>query len=262
MLPLACSQIPASPEELATALQEGFRKHGLAAHEVRASGEWPRLAELSIDLTGAQFSRANELPKAGADPQPGVSIERLAISAAPFYFEKIPAQLDLHASKVECGFASDATSGFFLRLLRASSGSLSLESRRADLESALQTIARDLLAKQGADVKSAHLELIDRGPHSLGFRAEITAKAFLMTARVAVTGQLDLDEQLNLRVSHLATSGDGMIANLAGGFLRPRFADIEKRTIPLAAYSFAGVALHDARISGGEALRIEARFGA
>ena len=29
MLPLAGSQIPASPEELATALQEGFRKHGL-----------------------------------------------------------------------------------------------------------------------------------------------------------------------------------------------------------------------------------------
>ena len=83
-----------------------------------------------------------------------------------------------------------------------------------------------------------------------------------MTARVVVTGRLDLDEQMNLRVRDLATSGDGMIASLASSFLRPRFALIEQRTIPLAAHSFAGLTLHDVRLSGGNTLRIEATFGA
>ena len=61
--------------------------------------------------------------------------------------------------------------------------------------------------------------------------------------------------------ANLATSGDGMIASLAGGFLRPRFAEMEKRVLSLAAFSVAGVKLHGVRISGGNSLRIEAQFG-
>ena len=261
MLPLAGPQFPDSPEGLVTALRSGFGHRGIAARDVRAHGAWPHLAELAIDLTGAQFSRATALPKSATESPPAVSIESLTISAAPFFFEKTPARLDLRASKAECGFARDATGAPLLKLLRTAGGSISIEAQRADLESTLKNFAESFLAQQGAQVKSAHLELIDRGPRSLGFRAEITAKAFLMTARVAVTGQLDLDDQLNLRVRDLATSGDGMIANLAGGFLRPRFAEIEKRTIPLAASSFAGVTLHSVRLSGGNSLRIDAQFG-
>ena len=262
MLPLTGSQFPDSLEALLTALRSGFGGRGISARDVRANGEWPRLAELSIDLTDAQFSRATDLPKPATESSPGVSIENLTIFAAPFFFEKIPARLDLRANKAECGFARDATGAPLIKLLRTESGSISLEAQRADLESTLKNFAGGFLAKQGVQVKSAQLELIDRGPRSLAFRAEITAKAFVMNARVAVTGQLELDEQLNFRVRDLATSGDGMIANLASGFLRPRFAEIEKRTIPLAAWSFAGVTLHSARLSGGNSLRIDAQFGA
>ena len=261
MLPLAGPNFPASLEELSAALRAGFSARGIAAREIRATGEWPRVAELAIDLSGAQFSRATELPKSTSGSHPGVSIESLTISAAPFFFEKTPAHLELHANQAECGFARDASGESFLTLTRTAAGSFSIEAQRADLASALKIVAGGVLEKQGAQVKSAHLELLDRGPQSLGFRAEITAKAFVMTARVVVTGHLDLDDQLNLRIRELAVTGDGMIASIATGFLRPRFAEIEKRVIPLAAYSFAGVALHGAQLSGGNSLRIEARFG-
>lgn len=262
MLPLAGPQFPASLEELSAALRAGLSARGIAPREVHATGAWPNITTLAIDLTGSPFSRATNLPKTGSEIHPGVSIENLTISAAPFSFEKTPAHLELRASKAECGFARDANGDSFLSLIRTGSGSILIEAQRADLESALKTFAESFLAKQGAQVKSVQLELIDCGPLSLGFRAEITAKAFVMTARVVVTGQLDLDDQLDLRVSQLATSGDGMIASIASGFLRPRFTEIEKRTIPLAAYSFAGVALHGVRLSGGNSLRIEGQFGA
>ena len=262
MLPLAGPNFPASLDELSAALRAGFSARGIAAREIRATGEWPRVEELAIDLSGAAFSRATELPKSSGESQPGVSIDRLTISAAPFFFEKTPARLELRATKAECGFARAAGGESFLSLTHTSAGSLSIEAQRADLESALKILSGNFLEKQGAQVKSAHLELLDRGPQSLGFRAEITAKAFVMTARVVVTGHLDLDDQLNLRIRELAVTGDGMIATIATGFLRPRFVEVEKRVIPLAAYSFAGVALHGVRLSGGNALRIEAQFGA
>lgn len=261
MLPLSGPNFPASLEDLAASLRAGLEGRGISVRDIRAGGEWPRIAELAIDLTGAKLSRATRPPRANAEPQPAVSMARLAITAAPLFFETTPLRFDLRAQDAECGFAHEAAGEAVLQLTRAGGGSVLLEAQRADLEAALKTLAAEALAKQGADVKSAKLELTDRGPRSLGFRAEVTAKAFVMTARVTVTGRLDVDDELNLRVCDLATSGDGMIASLAGGFLRPRFAEIEKRAIPLAAFSFAGVKLHSVRISGGEALRIEAQFG-
>ena len=257
MLPLAGSDFPASIETLVASLRAGFGGRGVSVKDIRAHGEWPRLAELGIDLTGAQLSRDTRFAQAGAETQACVTIERLSITGAPLHFETTPIRVDVVAHQAGCAFAS----GPALQMVRAASGSMMIETQRADLEAALKKFATTLLAKQGVDVKAAHLELTDHGPRSLSFRAEITAKAFLMTARVAVTGHLDVDENLNLRASNLATSGDGMIANLAGGFLRPRFLEVEKRAIPLAAYSIAGVKLHGIRISGGNALRLEAQFG-
>lgn len=261
MLPLAGSDFPASLETFAAALRDGFAGRGISVRDVRADGGWPRLAELAIDLSGAKLSRATRVARADTEPQPGVSIARLAIVAAPLHFETTPLRLELRAQDAECAFARETAGEPVLQLTRAGGGSVAVEAQRADLENTLKTFATVALAKQGADVKSVRLELNGLGPRSLGFRAEVTAKAFLMTARVVVTGRLDVDDQLNLRVRDLATSGDGMIASLAGGFLRPRFAEIEKRAIPLAAFSFAGVKMHGVRIGGGDALRIEAQFG-
>ena len=261
MLSLAGPVFPDSLEIFLSSLRGGFTGRGISVRDIRADGEWPRLAELVIDLSGAKLSRATRQARADSEPQPGVSIAQLTVTATPLHFEKTPLRFDLRAQDAECGFALDSAREPVLQLTLAGGGSIVLEAQRADLEATLKTLATEALAKQGADVKSARLELTDRGPRSLGFRAEVTAKAFLMTARVAVTGNLDVDDQLNLRVRDLATSGDGMIASLAGGFLRPRFAEIEKRAIPLAAFSFADVKLHSVRISGGEALRIEAQFG-
>ena len=261
VLPLAGPDFPASPESFADSLRAGLAARDISARDIRAAGEWPRLAELAVDLSGAKFSRATRVPRAETEPQPGVSIARLAVVAAPLHFETVPLRLELRAQDAECAFARDAAREPVLQLTRTGGGSVAVEAQRADLEATLKTFAAAALAKQGAEVKSVRLELNGLGPCSLGFRAEVTAKAFLMTARVIVTGRLDVDEQLTLRVRELATSGDGMIANLAGAFLRPRFLEMEKRAISLAAFSFAGVKLHGVRLGGGDALRIEAQFG-
>ena len=262
MLPLTGPRFPESVEELAVALHAGLAGIDISPRELAISGEWPRVKNLSIDLTGARISRTTPMPKKSAKTRTTIFVENLALSAAPVFFEDAPVHVRLHANETECRVAGDSPDESSLHLLNTKNGSVMIEAQRADLETALKKFAHTFLAKQGAELKSAQLELLERSPRVLAFRAEITAKAFVMTARVEVTGQLEIDEQLNLRVRELATTGHGVIATLATGFLRPRFAEIEKRSIPLAAYPFAGVALRDVRISGGNALRIDAQFGA
>ncbi len=261
MLPLAGSRLPSSPEELVSSLQAGLRDAGIVSQETRARGEWPRLDELSINLTGARVTRAFRLSANAPASTSSVAITALSLTAEPIFFENTPLLFAMHAQAADCGFSENSDGHAVLSLQGVGAGSVFMEAAVADLEVTLKNIAQEILSKQGAEVKAVKLTLTERNSRSLGIRAEITAKAFVMTARLTVSGEIDLDDQLNLRLRDLAVSGDGMIASLASGFLRPRFAELEKRVIPLAAQSFAGIALQDVRIQCGDALRIEARFG-
>jgi hypothetical protein len=261
MLPLTGPDLPASLEQLTAALRAGLANRGLTAKAIRTDGVWPNLAELSIDLTGANASRATPLSTLSENPATSISVEHLTISAAPLNFEATPLRFDLRAQNAEFGFVRDQAQQSLLQLTRAAAGSFTVEAERADLEALLKRLPAHAAEKQGAQVKSTRLEFNSRGPRSLDFRAEITAKVFIMSAQLAVTGKLDVDGELNLRAHDLACTGDGVVANLAAGYLRPRFEELEKRPIPLAAFSFAGLKVHDVRLTSGETLRLEAQFG-
>ena len=63
MLPLAGPQFPGSLDELLVALRTGFGTRGVTIREIQAHGEWPRVSQLSVDLTDAQLSRATRMEK-------------------------------------------------------------------------------------------------------------------------------------------------------------------------------------------------------
>jgi hypothetical protein len=261
MLPLAGAGFPHSIDELVVGLRAGLKRHQIFARDVQASGGWPALEELSLDLTGAQLSRATATAKRATLTEPGPSIHRLSLIAAPLNFESVPLTFNLTAADARSGFARDDNQEPVLHILQAKSGALVVEAKRRDLESLLQKLAAEALAKHGAEIKSTRLDFTSRGPRTLEFRASVKAKVFVMNAEIRVTGQLSVDDDFNLSARHLAVDGSGMIASLASGYLRPRFAELEERVLPLATFSLGEVHLRDLRLSGGETLRLEADFG-
>jgi len=261
MLPLAGDDLPRSLDQFITALRAGLERHRVIARDVRATGEWPALEELSVDLTGAQLSRATPISKPVTSAEAGPSIRCLTIAATPLNFESVPLVLDLRANDAGCGFARDDRQGASLQILQAKAGTVVLEAKRSDLESCLQKVAAETLAKHGAEVKSTELEFTSRSSRTLEFHVRVKAKVFVMNAEIVVSGQLSVDDGLNLRAQQLTADGNGMIASLATSYLRPRFAELEKRVFPLATFSLAEVQLRDVHVSGGETLRLEARFG-
>jgi hypothetical protein len=261
MLPLAGEDLPRSLDQFVTALRAGLGRHKVIAHDVRANGGWPAIEELSLDLTDAQLSRETPIPRPTTKAEPGPSIRCLTIAATPLKFESVPVVFDLRANDARCGFARDSQHNASVQILQAKSGAVVLETKRSDLESFLEKLAAETLAKHGAEVKSTRLEFTNHGPRTLEFQARVKAKVFVMNAEIVVSGQLSVDDRLNLRAQQLTADGNGMIANVATGYLRPRFAEMEKRVFPLASFSLAEVQLRDVQVRGGETLRLEARFG-
>ncbi len=260
MLPLAAEKFPATPDELAAALTGGFAARGVAVQSLRADGAaLGALTALHIGLTGARFTRGFRVSAMPA-AEPAVVTERLEIIGAPLDFEGTPLEVRVQAEHAEMRFAGQPGDGALV-LADAAGGFVSFAIGHAALEGLLHRLATNAAEKQGVEIKKTKLELTARGPRALSFRCEVTAKMFVMSADLSLSGNLDVDEQLNARVSGLTLGGDAMITKLAAGFVRPQLDKLEGRVIPLLALAPGGLKLRDVEIAVRDGLEIRAKFG-
>ena len=261
MLPLAAEKFPATPDELAAALTAGFAARGVAVEKVSAEGEaLDALAVLTVGLAGAKFTRGFRVASTPVADAAAVVVERLEIVGAPVDFEGTPLEVRVEAVDAELRFAGVSGDGALV-LAAAAGGSVALRVAHAALENLLHGLAKDAAEKQGVEVKKTRLELTARGPRALAFRCAVTAKMFVLSADLSLSGNLDVDEQLNARVSGLTLGGDAMITKLAAGFVRPQLDKLEGRVIPLRALAAGGLPLRDVEISMRDGLEVCAKFG-
>jgi hypothetical protein len=262
MLPLSGDSFPSTSEELVVAIKRGFEEQGLEAQSVEAKGgRFPNIESLTLDLSEARGTRELRIPALEpASGGGGAQTEKFEFRAEPFYFEGAPFELHVQASHAAFVFAGTPSQGALV-LNDAEEGGLSIATAIEDLEALLHGIAVELAEKQGVQVRETHLELTSQGPRTLSFRGEVTAKMFIMTAALTLSGQIDVDAGLNARFSRLTLSGDGMITKIANGFIRPKLDLLEKRVIPLLAFSLGDLQLRDIEVSAGKTLLIRAVFG-
>ena len=259
MLPLAGPQIPESSEALAAALREGLAAHGLPAREVTAQGAWPALDLLRLDLTGAKITRSQLPGSPGGQRLGGFKAARFELVAKPIELESTPVQISVHADDASFKLAS-TSEGELLLIERAARGEVTVEVARVEVERLIHSFASAAAKEHGVDIKSVKVSFTSRGPRAVSVKAEVTAKMFIATATVALSGDVDLDDQLNARLSNLCFDGDGMVANLAGGFIRPQLAKFEGRTFPLMSFALGEITLRDVQLLPGETLRLSAQF--
>jgi hypothetical protein len=261
MLPLAATDLPTSLEALADALESGLKKHGITAKGVKVSGgTYPAVNELTLDLTGATVTRETRLPVAKANRDDGVTVAHFSLKAAPLRLEKTPVRLTLEAHDTRLKFGQDEKKQAALVLTAAGKGEVEVQVQRGDVEELIRSMAAEAAAEHGVDIKDVRLAVATQGPRAVSFRAEVKAKMFVMSATITVSGEATIDDQLNARVSNLKCSGDGMIGNLASGFIKPYFDKIERNPIALMALPLGPVKLRDISLEAGEALTLSAKF--
>jgi hypothetical protein len=260
MLPISADTFPKTTDELTAALRGGFESKALTPRTIDAEGGYPQLTKLSIDITNAQVSRENRLGAVDGPKSDAVEIGHFALFGEPVYFEKTALEARLEADAVKMLTTGEPKNGSLV-LESAKGGTVSVKVEIEAMENLLQSFAAEAASKQGVDVKKTKLTLTQEGPRAISFRAEVTAKVFIMSATLALTGRLEIDDEFNARLSSLGLDGDAMVTNLAGGFLKPRLEQLEGKTIPLFAFLPGGIKLRDIQVSVAPALHVQARFG-
>ena len=201
---------------------------GLDEHAISYDGDFPNLTELRLELTGARFNRGMSLPDTTVNGEPAFFARMVKANAAPAYFESLPLTLSLQAE--------DAVFSSAPALIRSGKGALDISATTAELENALLVLVRSAAEKQGAEAESVSIALTAESSRALALRATATAKAMFFTATLTITARIEITDDLEVRLGALACTGDGMIANLAAGALRPKLASLDGKTFAMRAF--------------------------
>jgi hypothetical protein len=267
MFPLAGKKFPASTDELTEAINDAlstvFKFNGNSGVSAEG-GKFPSIKTVSIDLDGATVNASKPPPKpigTGKHRETGPKVEKLDLSAQPIHYEKAKLNLKVNATGLKFDFDKDKKGNPLLVLTDAKTGKVDAKISKSDIEF-LVTEAATLAAKeQGITVQDLELDLKSAGPRSIAADVRVKAKKMMMSGVIHITGQLDVDDELNATVSDLACTGEGMIGSAAAGIVQKKIKPYNGTTIPLMAFSLGDVALRDLKIDLKKDLHITASFG-
>jgi hypothetical protein len=263
MFSLFTSVFPSSAADLEHLLNESLQRIFVTeSPPVRVlDHSYPHLSAINVSLDGACLRADAPRPPILSAASPAFEVDEFSLHASPLSLGPLAIDLSLSAREVQLGQGKDSTDQIVLSLASAADGKIEISATQTDLETLIAKLAKEQAAKQGITIDDVRLKLRQKSAESVAAEVDLRAKKLFLSASIRVTGQLDLDDQLNLKVSGLNCTGDGGIATMACGILTPYLRKIEGREIPLMSLSLGHVRLRDVRVDVGDKLRITAGFG-
>lgn len=265
MFPLNTKSLPATANDLAAALNDSLRSIFNVARDPVSIQDlaYPHLASLKVALDGAKLRGQPPGPPSVSDESaPGLTVDSFAAAGAGMSVGPAAIDFSLNARGVVLNQAPDRNGNIVLLLHKAADGRVEIFSSPRDLEALIAEVARTEAGKHGVSIDNVQLSLRSQRSRSLAAEILLRAKKLFMSASLRLTGRVDLDEELKARISGLDCVGDGAIASMACGVLKPHLQKLNGREFPLMSLPLGEVRLRDVRIAVGDKLSITAEFGA
>jgi len=264
MFPLKTTTLPSSAEALERLLNESLRR----VFEVEPDpitirdASYPSLAEINIALDGARVRPDPPRPQLiSGETSPAFQIAQLAVHASALSVGPATVDLSLSARAVHLNQGKDSNNELVLSIHDAAEGKIEISTPLTDVEGVIAKIAKDEAAKHGVTIENVQLTARATGPRSLEVEVRLRARKVFLGASLRVTGRLELDSELNAKISGLRCEGDGAIAAIACGVLDPHLQKLNGREFPLMSLPLGEVRLRDVRLAVGDKLSVTAEFG-
>ena len=264
MFPLKTAAFPATATELSRCLNESLRDlFDLANDPVSVEeASYPHLASLTVLLDGAELrGRPPAAPSPHGKTIPALQVDKFNASGSAMSVGPAAINFSLEAQLLDLHRGTDAAGNIVLLLHKAAEGRIEISASPSDIEALIGQVASAEAAKHGVAIDGVQLSLRSKSPRSLVAEVRLRAKKLFLSTSLRITGQLDLDEALNAKISGLDCTGEGAIAGIACGVLKPHLQKIDGREFPLMSLPLGEGRLRDVRIATGDTLSITAEFG-
>jgi hypothetical protein len=264
MFPLHTKTFPADILELTRLLNGSLRQVLVAAEDpVRVLEKaYPSLEEIGIGLDGARLRPDPPPPRfAVGATSPALRLERMHIRGRGLIIGPATVDLALEARQLRFDQGKDVRDEIVLSLATAADGTIEISTAKADLEAAIAKVAKHEAGKQGVTIEEVQLSLRPRGARSLDAEVHVRARKLFLSASVKIVAKLDLDEELEAKISGLVCNGNGALGVLACNFLAPHLAKLDGQHFSLMALPLGEVRLRDVRLTVTDRLTVNAEFG-
>jgi hypothetical protein len=264
MFPLKTTALPANAADLARCLNESLRVLFQLPNDPVTIREvsYPHLASLAVALDGAQLrGQPPQGPSPTGESTPALTVDSFAAKGSHISVGPAAVDFALEAKDVHLYRATDSRGDVLLMLHSAADGRIEVSASPADLEALIAEVAKAEAAKHGVAIDSVQLSLRSNSPRSLAAEVRLRAKKLFLSTSLRITGEVDLDEELNAKISGLDCTGEGAMGGIACGILKPHLEKINGRKFSLMSLPLGEVRLRDVRIAAGAKLSITAEFG-
>jgi hypothetical protein len=264
VIPLRRTQLPASKDELAQALEQELRRYARKTGpivDVR-SRVFPYIDEIAINLERAELdSAAGTGQEISGELKPAFEVATLNVNARAVRLHGTPIDLRLEARDVFLHQARDANGEIVLVGHKIRDGEISVSATQLDLEAVVAKIIAAQARPYGVGIDQVRLALRQRGPRSVGAEVRIEARKFLVRAKIDIYGQVDVDEEFVATISQLRCQGVGAIASRACSALEPHLQRFNGRSFSLKSLPLGENRLRDLRIAVTGTVDITVSFG-
>lgn len=169
-------------------------------------------------------------------------------------------RISFSADDVKLDVARNAKGDLMPSLAGARNGAVLIELTRAELQGMLMAFAQAAAAEQGAKIESADLTVTQAGDRAVMAMLRVKAKKSFIPATVVVEGRADVDERLNVTLSGLRCTGEGMVGSVVAGVLGAKIKPFEGREFHLAPEPLKNVRLEGLKVEAGDPVRLSAAF--
>ncbi|MEN3370559.1 MAG: hypothetical protein V7609_2702 [Verrucomicrobiota bacterium] len=264
MFLLNTKSLPSTAEALESLLNESLRQLFIVTSDpvTIRDASYPHLKELNVSLDGAQL-RGNPppIPSPPGKPAPALEVDLLSVKASALSIGPASIDFSLSARAVHLSQSRDSKDEIVLSIEDATDGAVEISASQLGLEALIAEVARTEAGKHGVTIDRVRLELRAKSSRSLAAEVRLRAKKLFLGASIRITGQLDLDEELNARITGLNCAGDGAIATLACGVLKPHLEKIDGREFYLMSLPLGKIRLRAVQLAVGDRLSVTAQFG-
>lgn len=272
MISVGPGDIPVSGDELqnriSAVLERALPAGGVRPKVVCQMQAPDRVESIDIDLTnvetaGTKVQRPTAFTELGA-----VEVASFSVAGDPTLVHGAPVTLKTEGSNIPMAWTRDDHGSLWLVPKRDSagtagtaSGSVEIAAEVVQVERAVRTAVSALAEHQGAKLKDLQLKITPAGARGLAVRADVAASKFMMTAKLTITGEAAIDDNMNLRIGRLNVAGDGAAGTMVANMLADKVRQVEGRQFELGQFVFAGARLQDVDLKVDNHIRLSARFG-
>jgi hypothetical protein len=264
MFPLNTANFPLNAADLSQCLNESLRELFHLPNDPVTIREisYPHLASLAVTLDGAQLrGQPPPVPHAAGKTTPALTVDSFIARGSQISIGPAAIEFALEAQHLELHRASDPDGKLILAPHNAANGHIEVSTAASDIEALIAEVAKAEAAKHGVAIDKVQLSLRSNSPRSLAAEVHLRAKKLFLSTTLRITGQVDLDEALNAKISGLDCTGEGALASVACGVLKPHLEKMNGRQFSLLSLPLGDVRLRDVQIAMGDKLTVTAEFG-